>query len=707
LDRKGEEIRLAVGAERTLSAKTPAGKAWEVDAEIQGYWALGGILRPPAANGVAVGHLDLWPAGTLSGSLKMLDRGVAYPQELPLSFESPPATNRQQTIGKALVLCPVDLRGQWKCEVPAGVLDLTFRAKSFVPRYRWGLHVPAGQTLSLGRVELRKGASLSGWVEVEGGSILPGQCIARLGLQQGPGAGSPQTADRLRRALIEQPVGRDGFFQLEGIPPGAYWLEVQQPGYAPAQAFPLEVWDLSETSLKQPVVLRRPLTLELSLSPPLDWLGRPWTVSVQRRSDLSAGSEDKPAFHGPASREGVVRIAGQAPGVFTVEAADSLGNRFVRERDLEILDAESAKRSLEISVQDIQGKVTLGEEPLAATLWFGGPFGSQNVKLESGKDGKFRGVLPRGGTWRVQIAATNPKLETHLKVKVKDDRNRVAAVDLTLPDTRVFGKTVDESGHAVVGAQVDLADLIDVASTQSEEEGRFELRGVPEGNVELSARSGAREERLTSEPVVFSVSDGAPVGPMTLVLRQTKELRGKVRSRRGDVPGAFLRISPLRPPLGSAAQTRTGIDGSFSVRVDAKAEAVLVVVSPPGNALKAFSVPMTREPAALDVSEDGGDLDVALPFKLKDADREILLFQNGLPLPIPSLLLWTQGHGQRFETTPGFHVTALAAGEYEVCIGSPKITEEPVTVEARRQNARCAAGTLTNGSTLKLDLSKE
>jgi hypothetical protein len=194
---------------------------------------------------------------------------------------------------------------------------------------------------------------------------------------------------------------------------------------------------------------------------------------------------------------------------------------------------------------------------------------------------------------------------------------------------------------------------------------------------------------------------------MTLVLHQMKELHGKVRSDRGDVPGAFLRISPLRPLLGRVAQVRTGIDGSFSVQVDAKAEAVVAVVSPPGNALKAISVPVTSDPAVLEVREDGGDLEVELPFKLSDADREVLVLQNGLPLPVPSLLLWTEGHGQRFESNAGFHASNVAAGGYEVCIGPPKLSEEKLNLEARRRDSHCAAGTLTSGSVLRLDLSKE
>lgn len=707
-DGRGEEILLPLSAEAPLAIKVPPEKTWEVSFKVQGYWTADRVLNPVRSGNPVTIRIPLWPTGTISGSLKMLDPGIEFPKDFSVRLEPPPAIRPRQESLKAILPCPVDQRGKWSCEIPAGRLDLGFRAKGFAPRYRWGVTVGVGENLSLGNLELRRGASLVGWAEVEGGPIEPGKCIARLAPLLGPGVGQPQGDDRLRRAVTEQPVGRDGFFQIDGIAPGTYRLEVEQPGYSPARALPVEVWDRSETALKQPLVLRRPISIELSLSPPLDWLGRPWEVSLQRRSDFSAGVEDRPAYQGPADAQGNVRVAGQSPGHFMVEVADSLGNRLLSEPDLAFDESPVAKRTLSLDLQDVHGRVTLGKEPLAATLWFGGRFGARHVKMEADREGRFRGVLPRGGKWRLQVAATDPRVEAHLEVTVREDRSRPAVVDVALPDTRVFGKVVDETGQAAEGARVDLGDLVDTASVETAEDGAFELRGIPAGSAELSARSKPGSARLTSDPMILAVDDGHPIGPLTLVLHPTKDLHGRVQSPYGPVPGAFVRASPLRPPLGNGAQARTDIDGNFSLRIDGKTEAAVVVVSPPGGSLKAFAVPVTTDPVVLDVSDAGGDLDIELPFALRDrTDRQLLIFQNGLPLPLPTLLLWTEGHGQKFERDSGVHVSNLAPGDYEVCLGPPQISIQGAALEALRTNARCETGALAPGSFLRLDFTKE
>jgi hypothetical protein len=255
---------------------------------------------------------------------------------------------------------------------------------------------------------------------------------------------------------------------------------------------------------------------------------------------------------------------------------------------------------------------------------------------------------------------------------------------------------------------VILTDLIGITSTEAEEEGKFELRGISEGRVELRAQARSPEGKLTSDPQVVAVTEGDPVGPLTLVLHRTKELQGIVQSPRGPVPGASIRISSLRPALGSADQVRSGIDGSFTFRVDARTEAVVAVVSPPGMALQAFSVPIGSDPIAFNVSEEAGDLDVTLPFNLRDsADQLVLVFQNGLPLSIATLVPWTEGHGQKFDSASGFHVPNVAPGEYVVCVGAPTISTATATPESSRQNGQCVSGLLTNGGDLRLAFAKE
>ena len=163
----------------------------------------------------------------------------------------PPGPAAKREIPKGQVSCPVDDKGVFRCTLPSAPLDVAFRAAGFVPRYRWGLAPRPGKVLEVGVVELKKGASLKGWVEVEGGPIANGQCVARLFPIVSTGGGDPALVERLRRAAAESPVGADGFFQLSGIAPGSYQVEVEQPGYAPARVFPVDVWPGAETALKQ------------------------------------------------------------------------------------------------------------------------------------------------------------------------------------------------------------------------------------------------------------------------------------------------------------------------------------------------------------------------------------------------------------------------------------------------------------------------
>jgi hypothetical protein len=57
--------------------------------------------------------------------------------------------------------------------VPAATFDFVLSAEGFIPQYRWGLKVLAGKTTDLGTVELKRGASVAGWVEVEGDRSTP------------------------------------------------------------------------------------------------------------------------------------------------------------------------------------------------------------------------------------------------------------------------------------------------------------------------------------------------------------------------------------------------------------------------------------------------------------------------------------------------------------------------------------------------------
>jgi hypothetical protein len=705
-DGKGSEIVLPLPADGgLLETRLPERSSWTLVLKSPEFWAPRETVTMGAAGSVKQYVLSLWPLARLSGSVRMVDRGELPPREITARISTPVAGSKAPVVPRVEVACPVDEKGAWTCELPAGVFDVSFRAGSFVPSYRWGLVLRAGETSAFGVLEMRKGASLAGWVEVEEGKIDPATCVARLSPLSGPGRTTPTAEERLKKVSLDRKVGKDGFFQIDGVAPGSYQLEIQQPGYAPARAFPLEVWEGSETLLRQALLLRRPLELDLKIEPPLDWLGKPWQVTVERKSDFSGSVEGTPAFQGSAGPKGRVKVAGQAPGRFVVRVADSLGNTLHHERDLPIEHAGEAQQALKVDVIAVQGRVTLGKEPLAATLWFGGRFGAVRVKMSSDEEGEFEGVLPRSGSWGVEVQASDPKLDTEAKVDVEPDPEGDAKVEIRLPNTYVFGKVVDEAGRPLSRARVHFGHLDGAVAAESGDGGEFDLHAVPEGRAELSATFDSRSEgSLTSDVVMIDVSDSVPVGPMNLILRKTRLLQGRVQSPRGPVAGAMLRVVPYIPPLGSASRARSELDGSFSVRVDGKAESMLAVVSPPGHALQVFEVPVRGEPVVLNVSPDGGTLEVALPFSLKTSEQALFIWQNRLPLDLGALVFWAEGHGIRFEDEAGLHIPRLAPGNYEVCYGPVTFSDPDDLAGWKTGTATCASGSLGNGATLRLDL---
>jgi hypothetical protein len=705
-DGKGSEIVLPLPADGgLLEARLPERSSWTLVLKSPEFWAPRETVTIGAAGSVKQYVLSLWARARLSGSVRMVDKGELTPREITARISTPASGTKALAVPKVEVTCPVDEKGAWTCELPAGVFDASFRAGSFVPSYRWGLVLRAGETSALGVLEMRKGASLAGWVEVEEGKIDPATCVARLSPLSGPGRTTPTAEERLKKVFLDRKVGKDGFFQIDGVAPGSYQLEIQQPGYAPARAFPLEVWEGSETLLRQALFLRRPLELDLTIEPPLDWLGKPWQVTVERKSDFSGSVEGTPAFQGSAGLEGRIKVAGQAPGRFVVHVADSLGNNLHHERDLPIEHAGEAQQVIEVNVIAVQGRITLGREPLASTLWFGGRFGAVRVKMSSDEEGEFEGVLPRGGSWKVEVQASDPKLDTEAKVEVEPDPDGDAKVEIRLPNTYVFGKVVDEAGRPISRARVDFGHLNGAVAAESGEGGEFDLHAVPEGRAELSATFESRSEgSLTSDVVMIDVPDSVPVGPMNLILRKTRILHGRVQSPRGPVAGAMLRVVPFVPPLGSASRTRSELDGSFSVRVDGKAESMLAIVSPPGHALQVFEVSVKGEPVVLNVSPDGGTLEVALPFSLKSSEQVLFIWQNRLPLDLGSLVFWAEGHGIRFEDEAGLHIPRLAPGDYEVCYGPITFSDPDGLADWKTRTATCASGSLGNGATLRLNL---
>ena len=158
---------------------------------------------------------------------------------------------------------------------------------------------------------------------------------------------------------------------------------------------------------------------------------------------------------------------------------------------------------------------------------------------------------------------------------------------------------------------------------------------------------GAEAASRTSDRVSANLVEGRAVGPVELKLHQTKRLNGLVLSSLGPVAGSRVMIL-ARTPDGGGAIAMTDTEGAFQVDLPQAASRIVAIASAPGFALRAFDAMADPKPLLLQVTEDKGSLEVALPLTREDLLRQNLVlvaFQNGLPIPTWVLSQWAFDHG--------------------------------------------------------------
>lgn len=694
---------ITLGSE--VSVLLPEKSTWLAEVEMEGHWSSGGVV---SASSSSVHKLRVWPQGRVAGRVK-LEGAERPPREISVAFWSPPGTAQVAGISRTEIECPLDLEGWWSCEAPATTLDVRVRAPGFVPHYRWDVSVEAEATRQLGPMLLVRGASLAGHVEVaDDGQLIPGKGTVRL-LPRTAGGGADQLSSRITTTGLSRKIGASGFFQLDGARPGSYVVEVEHPGFAPTRRFPVEIQLDRETYLDAPLVLRRPVTLELSLSPARDWLKEPWQVQVLRSSEHSASFDQRPVYSGPAGENGLIRIPEQAPGTFMIQVSDSVGSRFFFDPYVEVTGPEDATRIVEIELTDVAGTLSLGDRPLSATLWFGGERGAVAVRMDSDSEGRFLGLLPKAGAWKVEVTATDPELGVEVEVEVRADRD----VEIRLPDTEVFGRVINEAGSPVPRARVTLSTARGLSSSvRVNESGELMFKGIAEGPAELSARLRDGENLRFSDTVLVTVQESFAAGPIDLVLKHaTRPLTGRILSQRGPVAGANVHLAPLDPPTGPRATTRTGLDGRFRARAPTTASSAQVTVTAPGLALTSFVVPTTGEDDAGEVElyllEGGSTLDVAWPEAAVAEIRggRITLLQDGRYLDGHILYQWARGHGETPDSAT-LRLPNMMPGDYRLCLHDPRQATAQLEpgVHWLETLAECTHGYLGFGQSLSLEL---
>jgi hypothetical protein len=539
-------VEREVEAPGSVSVDLPAGSAWRVEARGKGVWSPPFPLSGEAIRRGSPIAVMVFPAGVVRGHFEgpARERPPAL-RDVDVRLTASPSPSGVQRIPPSVVQCPA-AAGELRCLLPTGWLDLRIKAPGFVPIYRWGIDLEQGGVRDMGTLVLKRGSSLVGRVEAEGGAALGSACTVRLAPQRTgdlPQHASPEdvAAERRLYGLARETHPNDrGFFAFEDLAPGLYAVTASAPGLAAAQVFPVEVREGLEAEIRAPLTLGRPAAFEVVLDPPLDPYGQPWRLALA--SIDASPPESASAHRGVAASDGRWVEKGVAPGRYRLQVLGEEETRWVSE-DVEVR-AGQPPLLLSVPVVEVRGTVTRGGEPLAATLWFGGRHGPRRIRFDADAKGRFEGILPREGKWPVEVASDDdPSTRVGLApVEVKRPPGKqFASVALRVPATLLRGKVVDEEGSALEDAQISIQQGGQTRSAATtDRDGRFTLRGLAPGALAVEAVRGER----TSGWVNAAVEEDHESPRLRLVARRQAEYRGRVASPRGPVAGAQTSPSP-------------------------------------------------------------------------------------------------------------------------------------------------------------------
>jgi|HubBroStandDraft_3_1064219.scaffolds.fasta_scaffold23416_1 hypothetical protein len=681
---RAEALAAAVAVPGRGRFELPAG-VWRVRGRAAGYYvpdtlvAVGAEPPPPV-------RLVLYPVGTLVAQVQP-PRDGPPPAQLLVRFGPVPGGAR---LPQATEACPV-VEGRWRCAVPAGLLDLRIHAAGLIPVYRWGLSVPAGQTVSLGQLALRRGASLAGRIETPEGRTPDRPCRVRLEPQALGRPESRADRDRMRALAIEARSNERGWFEFPGLAPGSYAVQLAEKGFAPSAQAPIVVNEGIQLELREPLILGPPLHVEVEISPPLDPYGQPWRLRLARQPGGEGAAPG--SYSGTASREGRWRQPELAAGRYFLMVLGE-GDEQWALREVTVERGQETVR-LEIEGIEVRGKVTLGDQPLAATLWFGGRQGGQRIRMDSDAQGKLAGVLPRAGSWRVEVTAESKGLRQGLRpvqVEVPRDK-RFAAVDIHLPATRLAGEVVDSQGKPAAGAEVTLLGEYG-GSVTADDDGKFEFRGVEPGSAGLQAERGDE----SSGPVQAMVMESSDSPTVHLVLSKPILLQGTVSTLRGPVPGAMVIALPsvVAVPYASAEQARTDVQGSFELRLPQGTQSLTLFVLALGYAMRMLAVvvdPTQRLDIAVDAT--GGTLVLDVPT---GRIPPLLVHGNAMAI-VPVLGLWARMQGAPPRDPAHLVIPNVEVGPYSLCVQQGSLRRGTAPPESQ-----CSSGTLAAQGKLQLSV---
>ena len=685
-------FQLSIPTEKLIDL--PPG-TWQVTTEAKDLWSAPAWIAPTPGQAEQTVTLRLLPASSLTGSLQSAS-GQPLPEVIDLRLEASPGSALK--LPQVTVQCPV-LDARFRCTVPVGKLDLRVRSAAAIPIYLWDVEIRAGETADAGLLKLQEGASVVGRVQTSDGKPLAGARI-QLSPQIFGAPTDPARSEGLKAMSLTAETNTRGFFQLREPSPGMFIVIAEKEDLAQASRSGIEVRPGLEAQIVDPLVLTRPLTLRLSLEPPLAPSGSPWHVILEQET-LADNLRPK-GYRGDATVEGLWEQKGLSPGRYQLHFND--GKNPWRSEKIEISEESS---SLHLSLQGlpVRGRVYLGDEPLEATLLLYGGSGKGQTRFHSDEDGRFETFLSSEGRWNVEVS-DGDKLKLRLdpiEIRKMPGQSH-ARVEIRIPDTRLQGMVVDEKRQAVPDADVQLiSHKRPLTKAVTDEKGRFEIRGLPAGDFYVYAREGERE----SEWLQARVEEDRDTPDLELALRTRLRIQGRVFSSAGPVAGAQIKAFASAPgtTFGGGDNTVSGPAGEFTLKLTSGVEAVHLNILAPGHAIRMLRLPLGQASMfEIPLEPVGGTLIFDFGDRTVDQVRTGIgiLAHGGSFVPLMAAFEWSMMQRVPQPDPHRIVLPNMEAGEYLLCAGPESYMSIPLGLAPPPE--QCSRGTLMPLGELVLSL---
>jgi protocatechuate 3,4-dioxygenase beta subunit len=387
----------------------------------------------------------------------------------------------------------------------------------------------------------------------------------RFVMRMGPGRG--------RGAFERQPFhAEDGSFVLEDVPAGRFTVEAFADGYQSGSASGVTV---GENEAAEGVEVRLSKGGVVSGRVLESRTGRAILDATVQATPSSGEPRMRFGFGGEAQEDsastdadGHYEISGLAPGTWTLTASHP--------------DWSEATTTVELKDAPATADIRLGRGGSVAgvVLAAGRPVAGAQVSLSSAGDTGFRGMgggdqgTLTDGSGRFRFERLTPGRYS-VVAALRDQSSSPAEAVVTGDDAQEVQLTLAEGAlirGAVSGLPDDQLASVSVsaqgpdyyASTRAGADGSFELSGVPEGTIALTARSGDFMTSSRSASSVVTIAAGQTEATAEIVFEAGFHVEGHVSRAGQGVPDAMVSAFP-EGSRGRSSSGRTDESGAFAL----------------------------------------------------------------------------------------------------------------------------------------------